>query len=260
MDIFKDLKNIGQAFAMEFLGTFALVFFGGWAVFSADGKPGVIAAALGHGLVLGIFVFLAARISGGHFNPAVTLGLTLTGDVNPIKTVAYWIAQTVGSVLAGVALESIRPDVYKNSASEYGFPHLEDSVSKGDGFYLEFVATFFFVFTIYGTAVHFQASPAVCGAVIGGFLALAIVTIGPLTGAALNPVRTFGPALYADNFDYRGWWIYYVAPAVGGALGPVIFKAIFDGVGVDEEKGEKIPDQDPEAPEADADAEAQPAA
>lgn len=101
---------------MEFIGTFSLVFIGGWSVFAADTKPGVLAAALGHGFVLAIMIYIGAKISGAHYNPAVTIGLLVTNHIEVIKAIAYIISQLVGSLAAGAAISWLKPniDVYKN--------------------------------------------------------------------------------------------------------------------------------------------------
>lgn len=223
-----------RALIMEFIGTFALIFIGGWSVFAAANKPGVLIAAFGHGAVLGIMVYIGAAISGAHYNPAVTLALAVTGNTDPISAVAYIIIQLLASLFAGASIHWMLPatDAYQKSPSKLGYPHLDKSATPAQGMFMELFGAFFLMFSIYAVAVHrgSQTSSATKGFVIGGSLFFAICAFGPVTGAALNPARTFGPSIIAKEFMMNAWWIYYVGPCLGAIIAASIYEFTFNGV------------------------------
>ena len=208
---------------MEFLGTFSLIFIGGWGVFAASlkGSTGPLIAALTHGALLGIFVYIGAKISGAHYNPAVTLGLLFTGNIEVPKALLYIVSQLLGSTAAGFALKFLKPGMYKDF--NLGFPHLGKTTIT-QGFFMEAFGAFFLIFSIYAAAVHRKASPETCAAVIGITLFFGIAAFGAPTGGALNPARTFGPSIANGEFFMKGWWVYYVATSVGGIFAAVLYK------------------------------------
>lgn len=218
-----------RSLIMEFIGTFSLIFIGGWSVFAAE-KSSVLIAAAGHGAVLGIMVYIGAKISGGHYNPAVTLGLAFTGNIDIINGVAYIFSQLLGSLFAGACLNWMKPGIYAKNGSKLGFPHLDKSATPAQGFFMEMFGAFFLIFSIYACAVHRKASAASCAAIIGITLFFGICAFGPVTGGALNPARTFGPSLIAKEFNMRAWWIYYCGPTLGGILAALIYEFIFNDV------------------------------
>ena len=209
---------------MEFIGTFSLVFIGGWSVWASSIKLGVLYAALVHGAVLGIMVYIGAKISGGHYNPAVTLGLLFTGQSDLIDTALYIISQLMGSLFAGFSLKWLRPGKYEKL--NLGYPHVIKEVEVTQAFFMEFLGTFFLVFSIYASAVHYKSSPEACAAIIGLTLTFAIVAFGDTTGGAFNPARTFGPSMADSHLGNKAWWIYYVATSAGGIAGAMIFKHV----------------------------------
>ena len=213
-----------RALIMEFIGTFSLIFIGGWSVFAASNKvgTGVLVAAITHGAVLGIMVYIGAKISGGHYNPAVTLGLLFTGNIEVINSVFYIVCQILGSLLAGFSLKWMRPALYK--AQHLGYPMLGKDVTATQGFFMEFFGAFFLIFSIYACAVHRGGSPEVCAAVIGITLFFGIVCFGIPTGGALNPARTFGPSIADGNFRMKGWWVYYAGTSTGGIFAALLYK------------------------------------
>jgi MIP family channel proteins len=209
---------------MEFLGTFSLIFIGGWGVFASalPHSTGPLIAALTHGALLGIFVYIGAKISGSHYNPAVTLGLLFTGNIEVPAALLYIVSQLLGSTVAGFALKFLKPGMYKKF--NLGFPHLDDKATITQGFFMEAFGAFFLIFSIYACAVHRKASPETCAAVIGTTLFFGIAAFGGVTGGALNPARTFGPSIANGEFFMKGWWMYYVATSVGGVFAAVLYK------------------------------------
>jgi MIP family channel proteins len=212
-----------KVFVAELIGTFALVFVG-----AATGihNAGLLAVALAHGLTLAVFAYAFGHISGTHINPAVTFGLALNGTVKWSEAVVYWVAQFVGALLAAFTLRAVTdvvsPDAFA-AANTAGvltdqFPYYALAV--------EALLTFFLVNTVLHTAVAGKGGP-LAGWAIGTTLAIAILAGGPLTGASLNPARTFGPAIVSGSAT-KGmmYLIYFVGPLLGAALAVGVFKLL----------------------------------
>jgi MIP family channel proteins len=204
-----------KVFVAELIGTFALVFVG-----SAIGMydAGLLAVALAHGLTLAVIAYAYGHISGAHINPAVTFGLALNGTVAWAEAAVYWVAQFAGAVLAGFALNT-----FVGAVSPQAFAGAQTQGVLTDNFpyyalVVEALLTFFLVTTILHTAVAGKAGP-MAGWAIGTTLAIAILAGGPLTGASLNPARTFGPAAIAGTArDGMMYLIYFVGPLLGSAI------------------------------------------
>jgi aquaporin TIP len=207
-----------QIAVAEFIGTFTLTFAGvlslsASSLVGGSGPESVVSVALAHGLALVVMIAALGAISGGHFNPAVTFGFLVTGRMNPITAVVYWIAQLAGSTAAaGLLMSMAGMDTVLRGA-----PGLAENVGVGMGLVLEAVATFFLVLVVFGTAVDERAPKSVYPFAIGLTVTLGILAIGPITGAALNPARAFGPAIVVGEFTRH--WIYWLGPMIGGALG-----------------------------------------
>lgn len=210
------------AFVAEAIGTFALVFIGAGAVLAnqvSGGQVGLLGIALAHGLVLMAMVYATGHVSGGHINPAVTIGLLAAKQIKPKKALFYVVSQLAGAVLAGFALSLAFPSV--PASMHLGAPALGHSVSLFAGIAVEAILTFFLVFTVFGTAVDKRAPAGVYGAAIGLVLVFDILAGGVLTGAAMNPARAFGPAL-ASGF-MQDQVVYWIGPAIGGVLAALVY-------------------------------------
>jgi MIP family channel proteins len=210
--------------AAEFVGTFTLIFVGVGAI--ANNTPtaglGLLGVAFAHGLAIAVMVTATGAISGGQLNPAVTFGLLVGGQMDLKKSIAYWISQLAGGTAAAflcsgllgmAAVSTGTPDISLNSS---GVP----VVSIAQAITIEAVLTFFLVFVVYGSAVDLRA-PKVGGLAIGLTVALDILFGGPLTGASMNPARTFGPALASGHWNNH--FVYWVGPLIGGALAGLIY-------------------------------------
>jgi len=212
----------------ELVGTFALVFIGGGSVVAnaftrgALGLPGI---ALAHGLVLAIVISATGHISGGHINPAVTFGFLLTRRISPLMALIYVVAQLVGGILAGLALNFAFRGLVAEAA-KMATPVLAEGVGVWQGSFLEMLLTFFLVFAVFGTAVHPRA-PAIGGFGIGLVLTFDILMGGSLTGASMNPARTLGPAVAAMHWDDH--WVYWLGPLVGGGLAALLYHYLLMG-------------------------------
>ncbi|MDB6065037.1 MAG: hypothetical protein JWR26_1245 [Pedosphaera sp.] len=213
--------NLIKQCVAEFIGTFALIFIGIGAIHNNNPGVGVglLGVALAHGLTIAVMVSATGGISGGHLNPAVTLGLLVGGKIKFSDSIAYWIAQLAGAAAAAYLLVGLFGE---NGVSVVagGTPDLASEISASVGTIIEVVLTFFLVFVVYGSAVDARA-PKIGGLAIGLTVALDILFAGPLTGASMNPARTFGPALASGHWNHH--IVYWVGPMVGGALAGLIY-------------------------------------
>ncbi|MFQ6112825.1 MAG: MIP/aquaporin family protein [bacterium] len=220
------MKENLKPFLAELISTFALCFIGAGAIVTdsyTNGGVGLVGIALAHGLVLAIMVSATGHISGGHVNPAVTIGFMVTRRIEIVKGTGYIVSQLVGAVLAGFALRAIfSPEVW--SASNLGTPALNAGVPFWNGVYIEAILTFFLVFTIFATAVDSRAPRNIYGFAIGLVLTFDILMGGPLTGASMNPARTFGPAVASGYFSNH--LVYWIGPIVGGAVAALVYNTL----------------------------------
>jgi MIP family channel proteins len=178
--------------------------------------------ALAHGLAIAVMVSATGGISGGHLNPAVTFGVLIGGKIGLKDSLAYWVAQLAGGAAAGFLLLCLLGDNSQSAASivANGTPDLGKGVSWSKGIVIEAVLTFFLVFVVYGSAVDARA-PKIGGLAIGLTVALDILFGGPLTGAAMNPARTFGPALASGHWANHA--VYWIGPLLGGGAAGLIY-------------------------------------
>ncbi len=215
-----------QAWGAELVGTFVFITIGAGAVILASGQlpnGGLLGVALAHGLALGATITTFAAVSGSHFNPAVTLSAWIGRKISSADALGYVAAQVLGALAAGLVLRTMFTEG-EWLASNLGSPSL--SVSAGKGLLIEAVLTFFLVITIWGTGID-ERGPRVGGFAIGLVLASMILAFGPLTGVALNPARFIGPAAVAGNV--ADWWVYFVGPAIGGAVAGLMYPVLFWG-------------------------------
>ncbi|HYU06470.1 MAG TPA: MIP/aquaporin family protein [Thermoplasmata archaeon] len=217
----------------EFVGAFTLIFIGAGAVLTAGttSTSDLLLIALAHGLAIGVMVSALAHVSGGHFNPAVTFGALVSGQIPPRLAGVYWIAQLLGGVGGAATLALIFPQTiwqpYHLGTPALGtVPSLGWDVGVGTGILVEAVLTFFLVFVIFGTGIDPKGSfNAVGGFAIGLTISIDIMMGGPLTGAAMNPARWFGPAMVSGFFD--NWYVYWVGPLIGGAVAALLYRYVF---------------------------------
>jgi MIP family channel proteins len=210
-------------FVAEFVGVFALVFVGSGAIMVARDQPvALLQVALAHGLILGVMITATMRISG-HLNPAVTLGFLVTRRIDPVMAGVHIMAQLLGALLAAFALKAFIPSALFDAANGGG-QSVSLVVTGTQAIFLEAIATFFLTFAVFGTAVDPKA-PKVGGFGIGLTLAAAIIAIGPMTGASLNPARSFGPAIASGNFE--GLLVYWIGPIIGAVVAALLYEMVF---------------------------------
>jgi aquaporin Z len=226
-----------RACLAELVGTFFLTFLGAGAICTdaaTHGKVGLLGIAIAHAIALSVGVSATMNISGGHLNPAVTLTMWVFKKIDTDKTIYYIASQLLGAIIAGgliLAFFSMSPEG-AGATAHFGTPHIskelrDSSAGTWGGAQLtaigiEAVLTFMLVFTVFGTAVDPRA-PKIGGFGIGLIVGADILVGGPLTGAAMNPARAFGPAIWeagalADFGLLKELLVYLIGPVVGGIL------------------------------------------
>ena len=236
--------GIGKKFLAELIGTFFLVFFGtGSAVVTlliADGvgDAGIgllgglgdwIAIALAFGLTVMICIYLFGKISGAHYNPAVTIGLLVTKNISLIDSIYYIVAQCIGATLGSVLLiaclgmQAVTVGGLGATAPGLGVSYMQAMLA-------ECIGTFFLMLVVMGVAVDKKAEPGFAGISIGMTVATVIVVLGAFTGASINPARTFGPYLMDMILGGQNLWglfpIYLIGPIVGAILAAFVYTYI----------------------------------
>ena len=210
----------------EFIGTFALVFIGAGAVVVDSAKSnalGLMGIAVAHAVVLSVMVTALMRISGAHFNPAVTFGLWLANKIDAKDAGLYVVTQVLAAVVAAFLVKSMLPAL-AGEVTGYGTPRIAGDVSLYQAIVIEAVLTFFLVSAVFGTAVSPEAPSGIGGFGIGLVLLFDILVGGPLTGAAVNPARAFGPAVVA--MEWVGQAVYWIGPLLGGAVAALVWGKI----------------------------------
>ena len=203
-----------RAYVAEFLGAFALCFAGIGAIAATQGGE-LVAIALAHGLAIGLSIVALGAISGGHFNPAVTFGMLVTGRINITNAVGYWVAQLLGGLVAAFFIGAL----YGTAAVASGTPVPGGDYRVVQALMMEIFLTFFLVSVIVGSAVHNNYSFA--GLAIGLTITMGILAGGPVSGAAMNPARVFGPAIVGGTWTAQ--WVYWVGPLIGAGLSASLY-------------------------------------
>jgi aquaporin Z len=209
----------------EALGTFALVFIGVGSIaskFYPDANYGILGIATAHAIVLAVMVTATMAVSGGHLNPAVTIGLLVARRTNARTAVSYIVAQLAGAVLGALAVKVLFP-IGVTRPIALGTPTIAGNVQLWQAISLEAILTFFLVSAVFGTCVNSEA-PKVGGFAVGLVLLFDILVGGPLTGAAMNPARAFGPALVAGQWVAHG--VYWVGPILGGVVAALLWEHV----------------------------------
>jgi len=222
-----------RAWLAEAIATYGLVFFGPLSVILAVSAFGeelttqsVLFIALGHGGAIALMVYAFGHVSGAHINPAVTIPMIITKKIGIADGIGYIIFQLIGAVAAAATLLAIVPELgAKVNFATQGGPSELINNSVSSAFAIEAILTFFLVLVIFMTAVHKKASPGLHGLSIGGMVFLIHLVAVPLTGASVNPARTFGPALISGFWEFH--WLYWAAPILGGIIAGVLMNYIY---------------------------------
>ena len=223
------------AYIAEFLGTLMLVFFI-CAVVSlygpepspANPNPFVDFGVIGlvHTLLLFVLIQTLAIVSGAHFNPAVTVALATLRQIKIPDAAIYIVAQLAGAVAGALLVKGILLD--EGEAENYGAPAVSNIVDGAafPGMIVEAIGTFFLLWAIIGVAVHPQAAKDWAGFAIGGALGMAVMVLAPITGAGLNPARSFGPMLVSGEWD-DFFIVYLIGPLIGAVVAAFVYFFVF---------------------------------
>ncbi len=207
--------------AAESLAAFALVVAGCGAIITNaqyDGTLGTVGVALVFGLVIMVMVYATGHLSGAHINPAVTLAFTLTRHFSPREAVAYIAAQLAGATAGALLLLA----VWTSKPASLGAT--VPSVGAGSALVYEAVLSAFLMFVILAVATDTRAVGAAAAIAIGGTIGLDALFGGPVTGASMNPARSFGPALVSG--EWRDFWVYVAGPIAGAAIGALSYQLV----------------------------------
>lgn len=227
--------------AAEFVGTFALIFVGAGSILTIAkalapalttapavdvyGGLTLVGVALAHGLAIAVMASAVGHISGAHFNPAVTLGFFITRRIAPSLAVVYWSMQFAGAAAAAALLRWFYPEATRR-LTHLGAPGLSSGITVWQGVVIEMVLTFFLVWVIFASAADPGGSfKSIAGLAIGLTITMGVLMGGPLTGAALNPARAFGPELLSRHWSDA--WVWYVGPFLGGALAALAYEYLY---------------------------------
>ncbi|KAJ4954061.1 hypothetical protein NE237_030893 [Protea cynaroides] len=215
-----------KALVAEFICTFLFVFVGVGAAMTAgkmlgDSLVGLFVVAVAHALIVAVMISAGFHTSGGHLNPAVTLGLAVGGHITIFRSILYWIDQLLASSLACILLK------YLTGGQDVPAITLASGTGVLQGLIMEIVLTFSLLFTVYATIVEPKKGPLDgFGPLLTGLLVGAnILAGGAYSGASMNPARSFGPALVSGIWTDH--WVYWVGPLVGGGLGGLIYENFF---------------------------------
>jgi aquaporin NIP len=205
----------------EGLAAFALVFAGCGAIVANEvygGQLGAVGVALTFGLVIMVMVYATGHLSGAHINPAVTVAFTLTRHFPARDAAAYVLAQLAGAVAGALVLLAIWPDQPANLGAT------APSVGDGSALVYELVLTAFLMFVIMAVATDTRAVGAAAAIAIGGTVGLDALFGGAVTGASMNPARSFGPAVAAG--EWSDFWLYLIGPLVGATVGGLAYQLV----------------------------------
>ena len=220
----------------EFIGTFWLVLGGcGSAVLAATFPEvgiGLVGVSLAFGLTVLTGVYALGPISGGHFNPAVSIGLWAGGRFPASQLVPYIVAQVIGAIVGAGVLYLIASgkagfDIAGGLASNGYADHSPGKYSLQSALVSEVVMTFMFLIVILG-ATHMRAPVGFAGIAIGLALTLIHLISIPVTNTSVNPARSTGPALFVGGWALQQLWLFWVAPIAGAALGGVTYRMVFE--------------------------------
>jgi aquaporin TIP len=213
-------RDWGARSFAELVGTFTLVFAG---VGSIAVGAELVGVALAHGLAIAVMVSAVGHISGGHFNPAVTFGFLVARRMAPTLAGAYLVAQLLGATLAMLALRALYPG---SAELDNGVPVPEANVDTGAAIGIEAILTFFLVWVVFATAVDSRGTfKSIAGLAIGLTISMDILAGGPLTGAAMNPARAFGPQLVQNVWD--DFLVYWIGPLVGAGVAALAYELLY---------------------------------
>ena len=218
MEDFQDPNQEWRRIFSELLGTFFLVLVAAGGGMMGQAFPNTIsrtAAVTAPGLMVMAIILFMGKISGAHLNPAVSLAFSVRGDFPWLRVPGYIVAQLGGATLAALFLQHI-----VRVSATFGSNYPASGYSSWAAFWMEFILTLGLVSVILGTASGAQNVGVIGALGVGGYIALAGLWGSPISGASMNPARTFGPDLIGADFSQ--YWVYIAGPAAGAALAVVV--------------------------------------
>lgn len=218
-----------KRFLMEFVGSFAIVYFGNWAQIFCDlGKSNLVAVAMTVGIVMTIFTWIGSHISGAHYNPVTTLSMIFLKKIGWSTGFIYWIFQILGGMIAGAMIYlQVPPEMFKNlkRLNGLGLP-TPDKRYTSESVWTEMIATFFFQFAVMSLHLDKRAPADVYAIGTGSMMALGILTIGNVSGGGINPARVFGPSVITGDLG-NDIFIFIVGPMMGSLIAAFLYKEVF---------------------------------
>jgi aquaporin TIP len=218
-------RPMTQRLVAEAVGTFTLIFIGAGSIVavSAAGIGGatLITVALAHGLAIGVMVSAVGHVSGGHFNPAITIGAWVTRRMGTGAAIAYIVVQVAAALLGALALRVVTPGIAWEPVT-LGTPLVTPGIADWQAIAIEAILTFLLVWVVFATALDPDgAFGKIAGLAIGFTIAMDIMMGGPFTGAAMNPARSLGPAIVSG--ELTGVWVYILGPVIGGTVAALLY-------------------------------------
>lgn len=216
----------------ELVGTFVLTFLGcGTAMFLGCAEPaGVVGTAIAFGLSVVAMAYTIGGISGCHINPAITLGVAISGRMSWKDACGYWCGQIIGGIIAGACLllltqvvQPTAPGIAENMVN-LGTNGVDNAGGPWGAFLVEVIATFLFVLVVLGTTDEKVGAGNFAGLAIGMTLILIHLVCINLTGTSVNPARSIGPAIFVGGDALCNLWVFICAPLVGAALSALVWK------------------------------------
>ncbi|XP_075701672.1 aquaporin-8-like [Rhinoderma darwinii] len=226
----KDELNIFETYVQpclaELLGCVLFTSIGCLSVLVNPTGAGPLLPAFAHGLALAVVISVLGNISGGHFNPAITLGVVISGGLTPILLLPYWMCQLAGGILGALLAKGLADDSsFVNRTGAVCMLDSETSVGKAVG--VEIVFSFFLVFAVVMGAVGERSRTPLAPYSIAFTVTTGILAGGSISGSCLNPSRALGPAVVAGYWDYH--WVYWVGPVSGAILVSLIYRLLLAG-------------------------------
>ncbi len=226
-----------KKYLAEMIGTMVLVLMGcGSAIFAGPvgtdvtgtvaSGVGTLGVALAFGLAVVVMAYTIGNISGCHINPAITLGVWLSGRMSGKDAGMYMIFQVIGAIIGSLILYILVMTGGHSGITETGANGWSGNITTAEAFIAEAVFTFVFVLVVLGTTDSKKGAGNFAGLAIGLSLVLVHIVCIPITGTSVNPARSIGPAIFAGGEALSQLWLFIVAPFVGAALSAIVWKAV----------------------------------
>ncbi|KAL4836373.1 hypothetical protein H8958_018746 [Nasalis larvatus] len=205
-----------QPCLVELLGSALFIFIGCLSVIENGTDTGLLQPALAHGLALGLVIATLGNISGGHFNPAVSLAATLIGGLNVVMLLPYWVSQLLGGLLGAALAKAVSPEERFWNASGAAFVTVQEQGQVAGALVAEIILTTLLALAVCMGAINEKTKGPLAPFSISFAVTVDILAGGTVSGGCMNPARAFGPAVVANHWDFH--WIYWLGPLLAGLL------------------------------------------